>query len=320
MRIGWVGFHEEGMLALEALLKRGGLVGVITLKQDKAAKRSAAADVEGLCRAAEVPVHLVDHIDDADAVAVMKSWQADVIFVIGWSQILGEEALSQAKIGTIGAHASKLPHNRGSAPINWAIINGESETGNSLMWLAADVDNGDLIDQMSFPISTYDTCATLYQRVAETNRDMILRSLERFEAGDFPRQPQEETGEPILPRRRPRDGKMDWTQTAEQLYAFVRALARPYPGAFTRLDGTPEKRGKKHIVWNTALIDMSVPTEAAPGTVVGHLHSPIPEACGLLVACGKGVLAVLEVETKDGIILSGPELCRAVAKGAKYGA
>jgi methionyl-tRNA formyltransferase len=96
-----------------------------------------------------------------------------MVFVIGWTQILRPETLKLATIGMIGAHASLLPHNRGRAPINWALIRGEKQTGNSLIWLAEDVDSGDIIDQTVIPISPYDTCASLYTRVGESNKEMI---------------------------------------------------------------------------------------------------------------------------------------------------
>lgn len=312
MRVGWVGFHEEGLPALEALLQRGVVVGVMTLRPDKAAKRSAAADVPSLCARFQMPVDEVAHVNDADALARLAAWRADVIFVIGWSQILSPEALETARIGTIGAHASLLPHNRGSAPINWAIIRGEQETGNSLMWLDAAVDNGDLIAQRSFPISPYDTCASLYQRVAETNRDMILETLDALEAGQVPRRPQGLTDEPLLPRRRPADGRIDWQQDALEIYRFVRALTRPYPGAFSRMDGT------KWLVWQAQHLPLSQDMGVAPGTVIGPLHAPVDAACGILVACGTGALGILEIQAKDGTLLKGRALADSYREGMRF--
>src|SRR5437667_9768196 len=103
----------------------------------------------------------------------------------------------------IGAHASLLPGNRGSAPINWALIRGEHTSGNSLIWLAESVDGGDLIDQTEFPITPYDTCASLYDRFAASNRDMILRVLPRLLPGERPGSPHPPPRGPLLPRRLP---------------------------------------------------------------------------------------------------------------------
>lgn len=314
LRIGWVGFHREGVPALEALIERGGLVGALTLTPAAVAKRSGAADVAGICERAGVPVTRVDHVNDAASLAVMRSWEADVVFVIGWSQILGPEALGCARIGTIGAHASLLPRLRGSAPINWALIRGETVTGNSLMWLDTEVDDGDLVAQRSFPITAYDTCATLYDRVAETNAEMILEALDAFEEGRFPRTPQGACDEPLLPRRRPSDGLLDWSLPAEDVDRFVRALTEPYPGAFTTMGET------RVTVWSTAALEGLAPTPGAqPGEVVGAMRSPVAASCGVVVACGSGAVVLVDVDVEGVGRLVGPALADYFEPGRRLG-
>src|SRR6185436_8787068 len=167
-----------------------------------------------VCTRHGVPLHYIDNINSPDAMKVLAMLRPEVVFVIGWHQIVRPDALALASTGMIGAHASLLPHNRGSAPINWAIINGEKETGNSLIWLAPDVDAGDIIDQMAFPISDSDTCATLYRQVARTNKEMLLRQLPKLMRGERPGSPQIITDEPVLRRRRPADGLIDWSSPA----------------------------------------------------------------------------------------------------------
>lgn len=311
LRVGWVGFHQEGVPALRALIERGSLVGALTLAPEASAKRSAVAGVAEICRSGGVEVAEVAHVNDPTSVATMRSWQADVIFVIGWSQILSEEALSCAAIGTIGAHASLLPRLRGSAPVNWAIIRGETTSGNSLMWLDAEVDNGDLVDQREFPITAYDTCATVYDRVAATNEEMILAALDEFEQGRLPRRPQGSVDEPLLPRRRPADGVVDWSAAAVDVHRFVRAITRPYPGAFSDLDG------ERTMIWSSVELDGWTTTEP-PGTVIGALRSPDPAACGLVVACGQGAIGLLEIENDTGV-LAGPELADQPWRGRRFG-
>jgi len=230
--------------------------------------------------------------------------------VIGWSQIVRPAALRLARIGMIGAHASYLPRYRGSAPVNWALIKGETETGNSLIWLAEGVDRGAVIDQVAFRITPYDTVASLYDRVATSNRDMLLRLLPRLLAGERPGRPQPASEHADLPRRRPADGVIDWARPSREVYDFIRALTRPYPGAFSWLDGT------RWTAWQAALLLSGNGTTAPvePGTVLGPLVSPVPEACGQMVACGeeedggKGVVVLLELEQADGTILRGRDL------------
>lgn len=303
MRFAWVGSHREGMPALEALLHaRMPIVAAVSLTPEAAAKRSAAADYSPICHRYNVPLHRVSDINAPDAVALLRSLDLDVLFVIGWSQILRADALATARIGVVGAHASLLPANRGSAPINWALIRGERETGNSLLWLADSVDAGAVIDQMSFGITPYDTCTTLYDRVAITNRDMLLRLSRRLLAGERPGVPQPVSTDPVLPRRRPADGLLDWASPSDRVYDFVRALTRPYPGAFGQLAGQRIK------VWQAALPPLGNAHVAEPGTCLGPVVSPEDNACGQLVACGQGAVVLLEVEGEDGRVLRGRAL------------
>jgi len=302
MRFAWVGFHGEGVPALEALLDAGAnIAGVLTLRPDLAAKKSGGADYFPICARRGVPLHYIDNINGPEALRVLTLLRPDVVFVIGWHQIVRPDALKLAAVGMIGAHASMLPKNRGSAPVNWAIIRGERETGNSLIWLAPEVDAGDLIDQTPIPIAPTDTCATVYQHVADTTREMLLRLLPRLLAGERPGTPQQETGEPVLHRRRPADGLVNWSGSGEQVYDFIRALTRPYPGAFSALDGHVWK------IWQAAL-SPDTRNGHTPGQVIGPVLSPQNDANGQLVACGSGSVVLLEVEADDGTVLSGTAL------------
>lgn len=303
MKIGWVGVHAEGIPALEAVCQSDHeLVGLVTLQQDKANRRSGSGGYESICQRFHIPIHEVDHINDAASIELLKSWNCDLLVVLGWGQILGAEALDTAKIGVVGAHASELPHNRGSAPINWAIINGETQTGNSLMWLADGVDAGDLIDQRSFPITPFDTCSTLYDHVAESNRDMILDLLSKLAAGDRPGSPQQHTDEPILPRRRPKDGLINWNSSSQDIYNLVRAVTRPYPGAFGELNGQTYK------IWSVAVLPTGR-SAATAGTILGSVISPEEKACGVVVATADSAVLILEAEDEGGHVLTGRELC-----------
>jgi len=303
VKIGWIGFHIEGLLALRSLLEQGvPIAAVITLKPELAAKRSGAVDYAALCQQFRVPLYEVANINSPESVTLLSDLSLDVLFVIGWTQILRPQVLRTAKIGVIGAHASLLPHNRGRAPINWVLINGEQQTGNSLMWLAEGVDSGDLIDQTVIPITPYDTCASLYERVAESNRDMILRVLPRLLAGERPGHPQPHSHEALLPGRRPEDGRIDWTKSSQEVYAFVRALTKPYPGAFSWLDG------QRWGVWQCALLPGACYPDTQPGQLVGPVVAPEETACGQVVACGTGAVILLELEREDGALLWGRRL------------
>lgn len=313
MRIGWIGFHREGVLALKSLLEQGvRLEAVITLHPTLAAKRSGAADFTSLCQHYNIPLFEIANINDKDSIKLLSDLSLDLAFVIGWSQIVRSDALNLVRMGMIGAHAALLPHNRGSAPVNWALIRGEKHTGNSLIWLAENVDEGEIIDQVAIPITLYDTCASIYQQVAESNKEMILRVIPKLLAGEHPGRTQHQCEEAILPRRHPNDGLVDWTKESTDVYNLVRALTRPYPGAFSWL------YGNRWLIWQCALLPDSHHFYGKPGEIIGQVVSPVEAACGQIVACGKGVITILELMGDNGESLSGYRLSDQPWKGKMW--
>lgn len=313
MRIGWIGFHMEGIPALEGVLEQGfPLHAVITLKPELRGKRSGAADYRPVCSKYSIPVFEVANINDDEGLRLLKELAFDLVFVIGWTQLIRTEALNLPRLGMIGAHASLLPHNRGRAPINWALIKGERQTGNSLMWLAEGIDRGDIIDQVTIPVTLYDTCASVYEKVAQTNRDMILRVLPAIFAGQRPGRPQSENGDGYLPGRKPDDGLVNWSMSSNEVYNFLRALTAPYPGAFSWLEG------RRWFLWQCSLLPHLGSIDATPGQIVGPIYSPVESACGQVVACGTGAIALLNVEAEDGRILKGRVLSDQPWKGKTW--
>ena len=313
MKLGWIGFHQEGLPAFRAVQDFGYAVeAAITLTAATAAQRSGMANYEPLCLEYGIPLHRVENINSDWAAGLLADLALDVVIVLGWSQILRPHILRLARIGMVGAHASLLPHNRGRAPINWALIKGETQTGNTLMWLAEGVDSGQIIDQTVIPISPYDTCATVYAKVALSNQDMVLRLLGRLQAGEHPGRPQQAVDEPLLPGRKPKDGLINWNTPARDVYNFVRALTRPYPGAFSQL------MGQRWTIWQCSLLPGCYP-EALPGQVIGAAISPEAKACGQVVACGDGAVLLLEVEDEERQRLNGYRLCEQPWQGEVWG-
>jgi methionyl-tRNA formyltransferase len=312
LRIGWVGFHEEGVRALRAVVEAGHeVVGVLTLRPKLAKRRSAATDYGPLCEALGIPVFYVKNINDLESVAELRRLDLDLCVVLGWSQILRREALACARLGTVGAHASYLPHNRGSAPVNWAILRGESRTGNTLMWLSEGVDEGQIVAQRAFPITPFDTCASVYEKVAATNGEMVLELIQKLEQGERPATPQPPTRETILPRRRPEDGEIDWSLPAREIYDFIRGLTRPYPGAYSF------RAGEKLTVWKVALLP-SREDSWKTGQVVGPALSPEQNACGQVVQAIGGRLLLLEIEDEQGQVLAGQALASKQWHGTQF--
>lgn len=312
MRFAWVGMHAEGLPALEALLQAGAPVrAVLTLVPELAERRSGSADYRPTCRRFGVPLYFVHDINATAAHTLLRALAPDVVFVIGWHQFVRPETLKLARVGMVGAHASLLPHNRGSAPVNWALIHGERESGATLFWLATEPDAGEIIEQTAVPITPYDTAASIYARVACETKGMLLRLVPKLLAGERPGRPQPPSDERPLRRRRPADGRIDWNWSSRTIYDFVRALTRPFPGAFSTLDGVTWR------IWHVAL-PPPVPLSAAPGEGLGPVVSAVPDACGQLVACGDGAVILLEVETDEGQVLRGRELSEQPWAGRRW--
>lgn len=311
LRLAWAGFHAEGLPALEQLLRNGVPIrDVLTLRADIATSLSGGGDYATLCRRFGITSHEVTSLNDPVALNLLARIKADVVFAIGWPQRVAREALKLARVGWIGAHASLLPRNRGSAPINWALIRGEPETGSSLFWFTDDAELGELIDQTRITITPYDSCATLYARVADANREMLDRLVPRLLAGERPGRAISAT-EPALPRRRPADGAVDWAQPQRAVYDFVRAQTRPFAGAFSWMDGARWK------VWQMAL-PLTFGNPPLPGTVLGPMVSPVEEACGQLVSCADGAVVVLEIEDERGQVLRGRALSEQPWTGRRW--
>jgi len=314
VRIGWIGFHQEGIEALTAILEAGYLLDVvITLDKDTRAKRSADVDYDPICSSFGVTLYKIKNINEPKVVSLLQELNLDVVFVIGWSQIINNEALAAVKVGMIGAHASLLPKNRGSAPINWSIINGEMETGNTLIWLSEEVDEGDIIAHRKFPITDFDSCESLYRKVANSNREMILEIIPKILAGEKPGYSQIVNNFPVLSRRHPKDGIINWDSSARNIYNFIRAITYPYPGAFSYINGRCWK------IWSAALLPFKS-TNSNPGEVIDIVVSPEEKACGLVVSCVTGFLLLLEIESEDGYKIFGYELANTQWIGKIFGA
>jgi methionyl-tRNA formyltransferase len=220
-------------------------------------------------------------------------WQPELLLVLGWYHLIPPEVLVYPSLGCLGIHASLLPKYRGMAPINWAIINGERETGISLFYLDRGVDTGDIVAQSVIEISDEDDCATVYEKVTLKSIELLSRFLPMIAEGTAPRTVQDETTASQFPRRRPEDGEIDWQLPADQIYNFIRAQTRPYPGAFTFIDG------RKLIIWKTRVCQES----SALISASGELFTTGDHTC---IRASEGSVELLEVQWADQTAPSNP--------------
>jgi methionyl-tRNA formyltransferase len=228
----------EAYAPFRRLIERGdNILGLVTLDSEGLTKVAGATDLTEFAEDAQIPTLRVRNINQPEAVAWIREKAPDVLLVVGWTQLLKPELLRAPKIACLGFHASLLPKYRGRAPVNWAIINGEKVTGNTMITLEPEADTGDIVAQRTIPITDEDDCNTVYQKVSQTEVEMLEEILPMIRRGVLPRKKQDDSQATVMPKRRPEDGLVDWRRSTQEIYNWVRALTDPYPGAFSFLNG-----------------------------------------------------------------------------------
>ena len=174
---------------------------------------------------------------DPQLAARIRALDPDFIFSFYYRSLLPEALLGCARRGALNMHGSLLPKYRGRAPVNWAIVNGERETGATLHYMQARADAGDIVDQLAVPILDEDDAREVFNKVTVAAEVVLARSLPGLLAGAAPRRPQRLEAGSYFGRRRPQDGRIDWDAPAERIHNLVRAVAPPFPGAFAEVGG-----------------------------------------------------------------------------------
>jgi len=209
----------------------------------------------------------------------------DFIVVVAFGHIIPKNILTIPEIATINIHASLLPKYRGPAPIHWAIINEEKETGVTTMLMDEGLDTGDILLSSKLEIASDDTSDTLHDRLADLGADLLIQTLNAFQTGDINPISQDHSQATYAPILKKNDGRMNWERPAKALEAFIRGMT-PWPGAFT----FHEKKRLKVFKAKTIVMD----TDASPGTVV----KGFPDE--LWISTGKGVLSIMELQGESG--------------------
>lgn len=249
---------KEGYDFLELFLKKYDCSLLINFNDDIARRYSGSIDFTEIADNNNIDILRIDSINSSSSVNYIKQKQIDLLIVVGWSEILKKEIISAPKLGVIGFHSSILPKYRGSAPVNWAIINGEEYSGNTMFWIDEGLDTGEIIDQIQIPISLDDNVKTVYEKVSKTGFELFDKNLDKIKKRKLVTINVSEKY-PLNLKREPMDGLINWDWSSMQIYNFVRALTRPYPGAFTFT-----KYGKLFF-WAAKIIKSS--TQNSPGII-----------------------------------------------------
>ena len=220
------------------VLRAGGVeVSLVVTHRDRAGETRWFERVADTADELGLATLFADDFGEAELLSQVAATAPDVIFSFYYRDLLPEAVLALAKRGAFNMHGSLLPHYRGRAPTNWAVLHGETESGATLHWMVAKPDAGAIVDQLPVPILPDDTARQVFDKVSVAAEIVLSRSLPAIRAGNAPRLPNDPTRGSYFGARRPEDGRIDWSAPAAQVYNLVRAVAPPYPGAFTEVAG-----------------------------------------------------------------------------------
>lgn len=286
MRILFMGTPPFAVASLKALREAGHDICGVFSQPDRPVGRHQntfqPTPVKEYALTWDIPVFQPEKLRDGTAMDIIRELAPQLIVVAAYGRILPDEMLAYPAKGCINVHSSLLPKFRGAAPINWAILAGEEETGVTIMHMAHDLDAGDIILQEKTPIGPDENAQELYDRLAALGGELVARAVAQIADGTATRTPQDDSRATLAPMLSKELSPMDWGKTARELHSQVRGLY-PWPCAVTELDGVRCK------VLKTALAGETTPK--APGSVVQA------DKKGLKLACGDGgVLEILELQ------------------------
>ncbi|HKL25948.1 MAG TPA: methionyl-tRNA formyltransferase [Desulfuromonadales bacterium] len=282
IRTVFMGTPEFALPTLQGLIDAGvDLVGIYTQpdRPKGRGKQVAVPPVKELALNHGIPVFQPPKLRAPEAAADLEDLAPDLIVVVAYGQILPKRVLDIPRYGCINVHASLLPKYRGAAPINKAIMEGETETGITTMLMDAGLDTGDMLVKRSLAIGPDETAGELHERLARLGRETMEETLRQLCAGELAPEKQDDNLTSYAPMLKKEDGRLDWSRPADELHNLVRGLD-PWPGAYTTLNGQLLKVARTRVAAGSG----------APGSVVAADQE------GVCVACGDGLLVVGELQ------------------------
>ncbi len=278
-------YHNVGVRCLKVLLAHGVDVPLVVTHHDDPREEVWFASVERTASEYGISALTPEDPNRADVVARVAACHPVFLFSFYYRQMLERPLLALAPRGALNMHGSLLPKYRGRAPVNWAIIRGETETGATLHYMTEKPDNGDIVGQTAVPILPDDTAREVFDKVVVAAEITLAAALPALIRGDAPRRPQDPKLGAYFGGRKPEDGIIDWSKGATEIHNLVRAVAPPFPGARTTLAGKPTR------ILRTRVLDSAAKAPAAAS--LGVEGNRILAHCG-----GGGVLTVLELEVE----------------------
>jgi len=280
MRALLIGAVEGTRVAMHAIAAATGweLAGLLTLPAAHAARHSDYADLAGDASAFGASLIFGETGNEPQTIAAIRALKPDISFVVGWSKLCGQALIEAAGGRMVAYHPAPLPRLRGRAAIPWTILLDEPVSASTLFWARGGVDEGPILAQSFFLVSPEETAASLYAKHMHALRQALGALLPELLMGDPPGMPQDPCLATYGARRRPTDGEIDWHASADVIHRLVRAVGRPYPGAFTSL------KNARVRVWQTRVEPERSRHHAIPGQIVAV------DSTAFAVSCGDGKL------------------------------
>jgi len=293
MRAVVFAYHNVGVRCLKVLLARGMEIALVVTHEDNPAETIWFESVAGLCKEHGIPFVTPSDPKSPDLFARVRDAKPDFIFSFYYRHMLSVELLALAPRGAYNMHGSLLPKYRGRVPVNWAVLHGETETGATLHEMAAKPDAGAIIAQTAVPILPDDTAYEVFGKLTVAAEQTLWEALPEMLAGRMPKLPNDLAKGSYFGGRKPEDGRIDWSQPAQAVYNLHRAVAPPYPGAFTNAAG-------KIFVIGKARLGGKMPADLQPGLAV-------VDNC-IFGVCGDGRALLIHELLADGKAVSPQEL------------
>ena len=288
MKIAFIGGVKFSYELLKHILENGWSVSVV-FSYDNSKKKfySDFISFSDLTKKYGINHIQVNNINDEENISLLRNIKPDLILVMGWSQLLKKEIIEIPKFGVIGSHPTELPKYRGRSPIPWSILKGLDESALTFFLIEEGVDNGDIVAQRKFKITSEDDATSIYEKIISVGKGMLLETLALIEKGQVKRFKQNpEKFIENWAKRTPEDGKIDWSKSGKEIHTLIRATTYPYPGAFTFF------KESKLIIWKALYSN-----EKSDG--VGKIMDISKE--GLKVGTGKGIV-ILQIVNQNGNI------------------
>jgi methionyl-tRNA formyltransferase len=284
MKLAVFAYHDIGFECLDFLVQAKDEIIAVVTHEDDPNEEIWFRSVADLARRRALPLYQPENPNAPDFIDMIRSAGPDIILSFYYRLLLSKELLAIPPLGAMNLHGSLLPRYRGRAPVNWVLVNGETETGVSLHHMVEKADAGDIVAQKRVAIDRADTALTLYRKLTQAARELLEETYPAIQAGKAPRIHQDARLATKFGGRRPEDGKIEWEMPAPVIYNLIRAVTHPYPGAFTI------HRGKKLFVW-WAVVESDDRVREAPGTILA-----IEMGSGVVVATGAGRLLLKRLQ------------------------